>query len=413
MGEERQFTKQFVTLREENLKLRFSLERLQVYHVNRLKAAGLPVIPEDVASPPDTMTTEGSNLTEPPPPPPPAPAPAPAKSSRGPLYEPTLNRDNESPTSRNKPQYLYTNPIDKLRQTLLNTILTRCLVAKILHDWTRMELHATEAENVSRKLDYPPLEAYCQYYRGISLYHQHKWYEALEAFEASALAKGKYVQADIVEAWIEKIEEAIGALTPLTPPEENEKELGALPTIISPTSHLPNISFANYPLNEGWNVSSETLIGSLVGAEGEYTGRHHRRISSSNLSTISYRSAVSDTLRTPQPGATFKHEPSSSLDVRSRSLGGRSSSSAGSPPPPPPPSVSLKQRGVPLSRLRTPRGVGAEFLPIGRVMGLEPLRSGVRDSPSPPIDTRALGDLLEGRGDTETEGEESQDDGKT
>ncbi|KAL9126657.1 MAG: hypothetical protein Q9217_004333, partial [Psora testacea] len=126
----------YLVLQQENLVLKHHLVKQQDYFKKSLQAAGLRPVAEDLTLSPDTWTTDGSNAAQ---------SPPPSQAGRRTVREPTLNRDNESPTTASKPQYLYDNPLDRLRQMIINVLLTRCLVAKILRDWPLMEKHAMQA----------------------------------------------------------------------------------------------------------------------------------------------------------------------------------------------------------------------------------------------------------------------------
>ncbi|KAL9104051.1 MAG: hypothetical protein Q9163_000948 [Psora crenata] len=369
----------YMVLQQENLDLKQQLEIQQAYVTGDLHTAGLRISADDVGF---NANTNGLTSAQ--------PAAPPNQRRRGPVNEPTFNRDDESPTTASKPQYLYDNEADKLRQTLLNTLITRCVVAKVLGDWTLMEKHAVEAVRLSQELDYQPLQARCHYYRGVALYHRHLWHEAYEALQDSLPAKGKYIEPSTIDAWIEKAGEAIEGQTPDTAVEE------------VPIDIFASSLNSRHPFRAGWNVSSDTLIGFSTGWGGDFRGRHHRRASSSSLSNGSYRTAIDGGFSTPRPGQTFAEDQSNLLSVHSRSLSGNSS---GTPPPSLTPPSSPGQRGMSLSPLRTPGGMSGDFPPIGKMMGLEARRRVQLDFVSPPRDTRALGDLLEGIEDAESENE--------
>ena len=81
-----------------------------------------------------------------------------------------------------------------------------------------MQTHADNALQSCYKLRHEPTVARCHYYRGIALFHQRHFVEALDAFNRSFGCAGLYgIEAKHIEKWEHEVNEASSMPTPVTP----------------------------------------------------------------------------------------------------------------------------------------------------------------------------------------------------
>lgn len=121
-----------------------------------------------------------------------------------PRLDPAVDQNTYTSRHDSKTAFLYTNLPDRARQVAVESILTRADIAKVRKDWVGMDTMAGYAGQLAAKLNYEPLNARCEFYRGIALVGQLRYDIAQAVFESSRPAVGVYINASEFEEWVRK-----------------------------------------------------------------------------------------------------------------------------------------------------------------------------------------------------------------
>lgn len=103
-------------------------------------------------------------------------------------------------------QPLYDNLVDRLCECTVHVLLNRARDNYDIGDFQQSEHHAERAlVNQASKLEYEPLSAWCRFHMGKAQYGQGKYQEALASFEEAEKAIGFYVQEEVIDMWVSKV----------------------------------------------------------------------------------------------------------------------------------------------------------------------------------------------------------------
>ena len=149
------------------------------------------------------------------------------------LSEPIYSIDDtQREENTEKVHFLWDNLNDNIQQTHVETLLARARCMWVLRDWSTMLTRSEEAIAMAKELDYPPLDARCQFYLGVAEYGSRNFSQAYASFEKASACIGKYWEGSQLEGWRVKANKAMKE----SPPLSEESGSSGLPFSLSPAS---------------------------------------------------------------------------------------------------------------------------------------------------------------------------------
>ena len=160
----------------------------------------------------------------------------------------------------------YNNLSNNLRLTLVNMILVRAKIARLLAEWQALEDHATRAHDLATPLNSRQLIAYCRFFQGIALYNLRQWTAAGYAFDDAGACADYYISKAELNAWCENIRGFLAQLHSISPgPYGEGRSQQTNPTPFLQTENLMDLRGLSDDINSlgdtsgGWSADRELV----------------------------------------------------------------------------------------------------------------------------------------------------------